>query len=126
MFIDTVKTTVLNNEYVTPMSKYFKSYPLHTTAAFTAGFTLQAVSHTQWLIKTTLIRIQNEQFETCYKFKTLISSLGKQPPRHSTGFLCTNLLVTVRLPIVIWQGCQHTAGLIMEKKIFIHFIIRMY
>jgi len=126
VFIGAVKTVVLNNEYVTPVSKYVKSNPLHATTAFTAGPFLQAVSHTEWLFKTKLIRIQNEQFATSYTFKTLISSLEKQPPQHSTGFLCTNLLATVRLPIVIWQGCQHTAGLIMEKKIFIHFIIWLY
>lgn len=126
MFIDALKTTVLNNEYVAPVSKYFKSNPFHSTTAFTAGSTLQAVSHTEQLLKTKLIRIQNEQFATCYKLKALTSSFGKKPPRHSTGFLCTNLLVTVRLPIVIRQGCQHTAGLIMEKKIFIYFIIWLY
>lgn len=126
VFIDAVKTIVLNNEYVTSVSKYFKSNPFHSTTAFTAGSTLQAVSHTERLFKTKLIRLQNEQFATGYKFKVPISSLGKQPPQHSTGFLCTNLLVTVRLPIMIWQGCRHTAGLLMENKIFIHFTIWLY
>jgi len=123
VFIDAAKKMVINNEYVTPVSEYFKSNPFHATIAFTAGSTLQAVSHTEQLFKTKLIRIQNEQ---CYKFKALISSIGKQPPWHSTGFLCTKLLVTVRLPTVIWQGCQHIAGLIMEKKTFVHFIIWLY
>jgi len=126
VFIDGVKTLVFNNEYVTPVSIHFQSNPFHATTAFTDGSALQAVSRTERLFQTKLIRIENEQFATCYKFKSIIRSLRKQPPWHSTGFLCTSLLVTVRLPIMIWQGCQHTAGLIMEKKIFIHFIIWLY
>lgn len=76
--------------------------------------------------RSNLSEYKSEQFAICYKFKVLISSLWNQPPRHSTGFLFTNLLVTVRLPIMIWQGCQQKAELIMQKKIFIYFIIWLY
>lgn len=77
VLIDTVQIIVLNNKYVTPVSKYFKLSPIYfmqlQLSLLGPLYRLSAIQ--SGCSRTNLSEYKSEQFAICYKFKVLISSL---------------------------------------------------